>query len=313
MLVLLAILLASLVYQFVEKPFRTGRLRNSVFGLVVAMAALASFGFATYLAKGESSFPIPHLYQKIYDGDFASDEFFQILKLRSEVCEENSFLGRAKNSTTSVRCWQSKTGEPVTTLIIGDSHAESLFPGIAKSFPARNVGAIVSGYAPILGNPGFKSFFQEIQKDRGIQTVIISAYWIASTTEFVPTGSSLGVELEKAIDLITNAGKQVYLIVDNPSFHFPPEFCRYSRLPTTTPRCSEDKSVFLDQLGLYFETLKKIETENSKVKILDPSNLMCDDRVCSMVRDGKLLYRDSNHLSIDGSEHIGAWIAKSVN
>lgn len=31
----------------------------------------------------------------------------------------------------------------------------------------------------------------------------------------------------------------------------------------------------------------------------------CDSMVCSMVRDGQLLYRDDNHLNIAGSLLVG--------
>jgi peptidoglycan/LPS O-acetylase OafA/YrhL len=311
-LVLIAILLANLVYNYVEKPFRNGRLSTWVFGLFIGMGATFTFGLTSYIAKGESTFNIPYLYQKFYDGDFEGVEFLQTLTKNYKACEENTFLGRAKLALSSVRCKQSKSGENVSTVIVGDSHAESLFPGIANNLSSRNVGVIVSGYAPILGNPGFVSFFKEIQRDDDIKTVIIAAYWIASLTEFVPVGSSLGEEIRKAVDLITGAGKDVYLIVDNHSFSFTPEVCGYSRFPGKAPRCTEEKAVFLDQLALYINEFRKIEAENSKVRILDPTDLLCDAKKCTMVLNGKMLYRDKNHLSIEGSYYLGQWIAARV-
>ena len=36
----------------------------------------------------------------------------------------------------------------------------------------------------------------------------------------------------------------------------------------------------------------------------DPIDVFCDDRVCRMRKDGRFLYRDSNHLSIHGSRVV---------
>ncbi len=36
----------------------------------------------------------------------------------------------------------------------------------------------------------------------------------------------------------------------------------------------------------------------------DPIAVFCDDGVCRMRKDGRFLYRDSNHLSIHGSRVV---------
>ena len=37
------------------------------------------------------------------------------------------------------------------------------------------------------------------------------------------------------------------------------------------------------------------------VSIIDPSSIFCSKKVCDLERDGKILYRDENHLSIAGA------------
>lgn len=209
-------------------------------------------------------------------------------------------------------CFQSIVGEPITTVIVGDSHAQALFPGLVNSIPDRNIGLFVSGYAPLLSNSGFRNFFNEINADIHIKTVIMSAYWIASTAEFVPKGSSLGLELERAISFITQSGKKVYIMVDNHSFSFPPEACQYSRFLGKGPKCSEDISAFFKQLNIYIDELRRIESSNPNVKVLDPSSLLCDEHKCSMIHNGRVLLRDKNHLSLDGSYYFGSWIASKI-
>jgi peptidoglycan/LPS O-acetylase OafA/YrhL len=312
-LVAVAVVLAILVYVYVEKPFRAGRVRHPVLILVVAMVAAAACGLASYLGKGKIAHPIPHLYQKIYDGDFGNNAFYEEMEARFRPCESATLLARAPKYGEIARCFQSKKGEPVTAIVVGDSHAEALFPGLAANLPDRNIAYYVSGYAPILGNLGFASFFDEIQTDRNITSVILAAYWIASTAYAIPEGSSFESELEKAVTMLTRAGKRVYLIVDNPSFTFPPEQCRYSRLPGRDPKCDQNVAAFIGQRAEYIGTFRKIEATNANVKVIDTSGLFCDNYNCSMVKDGTLLYRDYNHLNVAGSLFVGARIASQIN
>ncbi|MDP1526061.1 MAG: acyltransferase family protein [Rhodocyclaceae bacterium] len=308
-----AVVLSVLVYIYIEKPIRASKGRKHLFILLLAMVAVAVFGFGTHIGKGETSYPILRLYTKILDGDFDNKAFFEKMGVHFYPCENITFLARAPKYEGTTRCYQSKIGEPVTAIVVGDSHAESIYPGVASNLTDHNVSYYVSGYAPILGNSGFAPFFQEIQADRNIKVVVFAAYWVTATTYAVPEGSSLESELGKAVELITRSGKNVYLIVDNPSFSFPPEQCQYSRLPGRPPKCTEDKSYFDGQKDIYIRSLKNIEEHNEKVKVIDVSNLFCNDRECAMVDSGRLLYRDSNHLSYSGSQYVGSWIASQIH
>jgi hypothetical protein len=40
--------------------------------------------------------------------------------------------------------------------------------------------------------------------------------------------------------------------------------------------------------------------------------MFCSGAVCSMAADGKLLYRDDNHLNINGSRFLGAKIVAAA-
>jgi hypothetical protein len=200
----------------------------------------------------------------------------------TSALELTEFLMNAGTSFADTRTiLRSKSSKKPTT-VGGKTKGEIKIVSIKPRNLLRN-----SNIKRALINPAKKvnivaspAIFKEIQRDDDIKTVIIAAYWIASLTEFVPVGSSLGEEIRKAVDLITGAGKDVYLIVDNHSFSFPPEGCRYSRFPGKAPRCTEDKAVFLDQLALYINEFRKIEAENSKVRILDPTDLLCDAKNC---------------------------------
>lgn len=61
-------------------------------------------------------------------------------------------------------------------------------------------------------------------------------------------------------------------------------------------------------MHLYLSHLKK----NKKVTIINTVSSLCDGKNCKMEKDGKLLYRDDQHLNIEGSRYIGKFIADEV-
>jgi hypothetical protein len=313
-LVLISVFLAFLTYYFIELPFKRNKIDHKVIILCLILGLVSSFGYLTYFLKGMSAYPIPVAYKKAFDGEYSTnDQFFKELNRYLIDCQDDSFLYKINDPKKHKGCYQSRAGDPIDTVIVGDSHAQHLFPGLVSKMLDRNIGLFVSAHAPLLVNPGFEKFFNQIKYDNNIRTVLIASYWIASMKEFVPKESSFGQELAKAAALITESGKMVYLIVDNHSFSFPPEYCRYSRFPGINSKCSEDVSVYVKQTSMYLNELKKIELSNPKIKVIDQSGLICDERVCTMIHNEKMLYRDYNHLSISGSNFVGAYIASMVD
>ena len=43
---------------------------------------------------------------------------------------------------------------------------------------------------------------------------------------------------------------------------------------------------------------------NPRLHVIDPRDALCDAKICRAVVDGNLLYRDDNHLSIEGSRFV---------
>ena len=50
----------------------------------------------------------------------------------------------------------------------------------------------------------------------------------------------------------------------------------------------------------------------SNVTIVDSWEALCDDQYCHLVENGKLLYRDSHHLSTNGSLKVWSLIEKAI-
>lgn len=66
------------------------------------------------------------------------------------------------------------------------------------------------------------------------------------------------------------------------------------------------------QKDLYVPIFRKLEKDNERVRIIDPTNLLCNDQECRMTDNKELLYRDHNHLSYKGSQYVGGWVGSQI-
>jgi len=64
--------------------------------------------------------------------------------------------------------------------------------------------------------------------------------------------------------------------------------------------CTETKKA-----NQYEEMLKRILTKNPNIQLLQTMKYFCHEKECSMIQGGELLYRDNNHLNINGSKYLG--------
>jgi hypothetical protein len=56
----------------------------------------------------------------------------------------------------------------------------------------------------------------------------------------------------------------------------------------------------------YREVVSKVASRiaSPRLKIVDPMEALCDKASCYAMKDGILLYRDTNHLSMDGARYV---------
>jgi hypothetical protein len=63
----------------------------------------------------------------------------------------------------------------------------------------------------------------------------------------------------------------------------------------------------------YRDLVKRILKDYPKVKIFDAPAYLCNSSKCFAKFDGKVLYGDSNHLSLDGARLISKELFKVIN
>jgi hypothetical protein len=193
--------------------------------------------------------------------------------------------------------------------IIGDSHAEHLFIGLAEQLSSVNVVYYLQNSLPVVSNREFEKIFQYVVKDKDITTVILAAFWLGRINS-VPENSNLENELIKTAKELTAAGKKVYVTDDVPNFSFPAKQCKYESNWIHTNKCVEDRGAFFRQYQKYFPILELVK-EKANVQILKTAGYFCNEKFCSMERDGSILYSDRDHLSIRGSKYLGKMIVEN--
>ena len=59
---------------------------------------------------------------------------------------------------------------------------------------------------------------------------------------------------------------------------------------------------YIARAGEYRSRVKQMSKKYQNITILDPKDLYCDNKYCYAIKDGKMLYADDDHHSIDGTK-----------
>ena len=304
----LAIVLAWTTYSLVEKPIRQGSKCKSIPLLLAALMSILGlvgcYGYFTKGFEGRSATP-----RAINSGEIGHFHFFDHINKNSYPCTPLNIRKAADDWNGFVRCFQSKDGDIRNVAIIGDSHAEHLFPGLAANLSDKNVVFYGKRGLPFLNNKDFDQIFETVLGDANIKVVVMAANWGEKLKNY-PTGK-WEQELSYTVAKLTNSGKLVYIVNDVPAFSFMPNRCKYEGRLSIENKCVETdmqiNSIYLPA----FETLVK-KMEPAGVDLIKINELFCNAGYCSMARGGALLYRDEHHLNLFGSQLAGASIAREV-
>jgi len=312
LLVVIAIFLAALTYLFIEKPIRLGSAKISerkVIVLILFMLLVGITGGIIYLKGGVQTRKISSPTIKNI-GDTGHELFFQYTQKHFFLCTPKNIQNEALSVNNVTRCFQSKKNQPIDIAIIGDSHAEQIFIGLAEAMPNKNVVYYIQHAPPIMGHHDLDHIFEYVMADKSIKTVILNAFWSKRKKE-LPKNTSLSEGLSDTIKQLLSKNKQVIVLDDVPVFSFNPRQCEFIRPLSFTNNCNENKSTFDKKYNLYGPSLE-LSSKNSGAQFINTVSLFCDNKVCSMEKNGQLLYRDSDHLNINGSRYIGKFIAAEL-
>ncbi|MEQ1555375.1 MAG: acyltransferase family protein [Gallionella sp.] len=332
--VALAILLAWLTYRLIEKPLRFGKQgRAKTIVLLVLMGVVGFAGYNAYKRDG-LGFRNKLLDQKNAQFAWGDNNLF------NELCRAAHKTNTTLDSADF--CLTSKDVSP-TIALLGESHANHLYPGMAEmlhntSDSVINLGR--GGCVPFesvnsssIGQPNLCSgitadAIRFAERSDAVHTVIIGmrgplylygkgfgAIDPENRTLSLLGRPALGsfpeilkIGMRDTLQRLLAKQKKIIFVLDNPELGFHPQVCVDSRplrlsSKIKTP-CAVSRKEFDERNREYRELVFSVLKDFPSVQIFDAAAQLCDDKWCWAMKDGKMLYRDDDHLSIEGSRYI---------
>lgn len=203
---------------------------------------------------------------------------------------------------------------PVDVLLWGDSHAAhhiGVVAALAQSSHFRVRNASLSTCPPVFGRqdygngiyqPHCTQFRELVAGNLGTyRTVILGANWSVHLQH-----PHFEQDFRNTLSTLTQAGKQVVLLAQVPGF---PAYERQCEIRHSTDRqgncqaaATRPDNSSADLSRPYLQSLANVYPG---VYLLDIHDVICQAGVCSAYLDGKPVYFDSNHLSMEGSWQVG--------
>ena len=301
-MVLLAILFAWLTYRFIEKPIRFNK--NSFFTpirlFILGVALFCISGFI-YINGGLPNRAAAQL-KILNEGDIGHDEFRTYLHAQPNYCEY-------KDATPN-KCKEQFLKFKRVIAVAGDSHAEHVLLGLTESMPHTGFMLFDTNQTlPFVSSKLSDHFFDVIDGNSKIDTVILVAYWYLRKQLILPGGSYLK-EIIMTANKLSGHGKQVFLIDGTPNFSFLPTKCKYDWPSFRVRQCTE-LNVYEKQHTQFLPDFVEA-SKQAPITLIELAPLFCENGICTMAKDGKLFFRDDNHLGMNGSRLIAPTISKFI-
>jgi peptidoglycan/LPS O-acetylase OafA/YrhL len=312
--ILLSILLAWLSYKFIEKPIRHLNTKSKksipliLLGMIVFIGAL---GLLTYKDDGFLIRSAANPYSQL-TGDIGRDAYLNFIVTNFSPCKNDKLRSLSVNDTKyGHRCFQSQSSSDINILLIGDSHAEHLLPGLAKELKSINIGSFIQPGLPVETNELFAQAFDLIKNDKKIHTVIFSAFWM----DKIPTNDlKIKDDFVSTINTLKAANKKIIIMGDVPNFGVDPKNCKYQRIFSfDDTRCHVSVKQSRENRKTSSKTISNVLAELKDIQYIDTDLYFCNESTCSMTNEDKILFRDAHHLNIEGSLYLGKKIYGKIN
>jgi peptidoglycan/LPS O-acetylase OafA/YrhL len=288
-------------YVFVEQPIRSLRgVSTRRFALLVATVIAVPMVVAGAMGSVATRFWTPRYESGAMPianrGDIGQVALFRYMRASSYPCTPRGIRETSLKWDGVFRCRQSRPGTDPAVALIGDSHAEQLFIGFAGALSRENVVYYLVNGAPVTTDAHFARIVKYVAASRSIKTVVVSAYWYSRGVH--------GRQLLTTLETLSRAKKTIFVTDDVPFFSFDPFECKYRQALFLPTDCSRDARQFQRERLRYYPELLATVQRVSRAHMVNTAHYFCGDATCDMARNGQLLYRDYNHLNINGSRFL---------
>ncbi|BEV15474.1 acyltransferase [Herbaspirillum sp. DW155] len=314
-----SIVLGYLCWRWIETPLRNDRQfwsNRRIGWSYAATCVLTGLGLVAAIKSGGMPFRLPQYVQR---AELASAD----VNPRRAEC----FLERddAKAAHPPTFCHSGRAG-PATAILWGDSFADALQPAFDAASRQSNSSlevATVSGCAPMDVFPyadaadrarfqscasGYQAkVLQHIETSPTLHTVVMAMFYRL----YAP--GILTERLPVVVCRLKGLGRHVVLVApipvaqwDVPSTWAMEQLIR--RKPIDSMAVPRDAQSDMEQVFATVES--RIESLCGGVDIIRPMDVLCDERLCNLVEQGRSNYSDQWHLSATGAARLESRIAK---
>ncbi len=316
-----SIVLAWLTYRLIEKPIRFGKYdKSTTVLLIILMTSIGYAGHYIYKRDGLSS----RNNMKFYE-------------------EQNNQIA-----------FHQDLGRPAAAkiMLLGDSHAGHLVPGLKKEFgldvadftsngciPFYDVDRYDSRFTPGTCLKAMNDSLEYFEQNNSMTTIILSSMGpvyltgegfqgqsderviglgvtLASNTKLKNRWEIYKYGMKNTLTRLQASQKQIIFVFDIPELGFEPSACIDSRPLKINhakkfPCAVSRKDVEMRNLQ-YRNLISSVLKDFPKVHFYDPTNDFCDEQWCWAIKDKKILYRNIDHLSNEGSNYIIKFLAPII-
>jgi len=339
LLILLTLLLAFISWKFVETPFR----KKSIFSRK-AIFVFAFLGSAFFIGLGFFGHRTNGFDSREHMAIF-KDLLYDTSKLGFQQCSDS-----LSKQDPKLNYCMSASPNP-NALLVGDSHADDKFYGIHKEVLSYDWKLIGNSSCPPLFGVKVKSadgtdcterlqkIFSYIDANSSSIKVVVLSFahmypldvLIAADhiqRQFDPNDSiivdindsSLGkieafyTGLKRTVDFLESRNIDVVITLDIPELVTFPADCLKNQIG-----CNFSKSDVLSRQVVLRNKINELAASSANVRVFDSLDVFCRDSSdsCSILFEGRSLYRDSHHLTHYGSlkygEIFSLWLSNKLH
>ncbi len=283
-LILGSFLLAWCTYEWIEKPFRFGRIKNPMPVLIASAFVLFAFGLLVFHQDG-------FRFRQNLSNNFEGPGFEHYGK----SCSDHDMEIRNMDL-----CTLPESGDP-DVAVFGDSHAWRYFGALAILDPSRK-------YA-MYGKTGGGESVKKVRANDfilapSIKTIIFT-YEQPGTT----------VNIEEIVAPWISAGKNVIFIFDNPRLPILPKQCDPRRFgPTRYPeKCILSRETEANKISDLRRQARDLESKYLKqFAVIDSLDYLCNETICPYAENNVYLYDDEAHLSREAAHKVSREVLKII-
>ncbi len=323
--VVASLILAILTYTLVERRVRfRPRGKGTVLILVSVMSIIGGCGLTIYRFEGFKSRDAHRKYGVNPDQ----------LSIKPAEAPNYGCPEEIKSSEANLGYCRTSSKSPPTMALLGDSHADDKYHGLAKLDPTHTWILLGNNSCPPLQGIDVETDHAKCKEridaalkylceSPTITTVVVSFFQSAVLdTPFAAEHVSLNRGPHKTIlrsplhpdytkqqafeeglaatvRTLQESGKKVVLLIDVPELSFIPRDC--IREPSS---CALPIETIEERQRVFRKIIADIKARYPTVLVYDPLPLLSRRGRCLYAYGGNLIYRDSHHVSEWGSEYL---------